>query len=631
MFLILPEEIWICILHEWIGELRTLSAFDIALCNRSLRPQYLSWLIVLKRLLNIHFDILHNCGKCEKLLKCCFYWCTKRAICPISMSYFFVPMTKSNDLLKMEQDMMKRLEYFEASFGYANTVNDTVFDILNNCLFLKHLKLTNANETYSQISIVFNYGHGPYLLRALEVKEVKFLLSNGSFQEFVRQCPLLEEVKVIQSEGMSSSHILFLLKHGKCLKSLYVDFIYQLFDWSINAGEIQEVLLPQELESNEANLVMRSLTLINVSFGERKLLVILKQCPRLQTLSIDVVDEDDDFVINDQQNITDSTAEWCEVIATCWKSLQSLIWKAPSSLSTLLRQSTIQKAIAKCCGAHLKTLHVQSRITLDLLVWICDYFIALEDLSFLSLEDGINFERLKFENVMSLFQQAKWRETLHSIEWKEINMTFEGSFFHSVISCFPALKYICFHDVSYNLMKYPLSFEGRGYMLSHLQEITLKDYEVINCAYSFLPLEVEVLQTMVNIKRLTFVNYDLTIEMLQTIVTLPNLQYFTFERKDYYDNAIVKDPSKLVFHPDNFSFQSTVFLCPLKEFKCTAGGKFSFTFDMIRAFIQKFTTLTLFLGSCTEDVDEIELGLLNREFRHRTTVSAVPHCYNRIR
>ena len=57
---VLPDELWISILHEWIDKPILLCAFDLALCNRLLREQYLLWLRergTFNIFSHIHFEI----------------------------------------------------------------------------------------------------------------------------------------------------------------------------------------------------------------------------------------------------------------------------------------------------------------------------------------------------------------------------------------------------------------------------------------------------------------------------------------------------------------------------------------------------------------------------------------------
>ena len=101
---VLPDELWISILHEWIDKPVLLCAFDMALCNRSLREQYLIWLHVATRgtfhiFSHIHFETTLEHGKHgmshQGVPDTFFDWCKKRQINPKSLSYCFEPTNES--------------------------------------------------------------------------------------------------------------------------------------------------------------------------------------------------------------------------------------------------------------------------------------------------------------------------------------------------------------------------------------------------------------------------------------------------------------------------------------------------------------------------------------------------------
>jgi len=59
LLFLLPDELWISILDEWIGKPITLCAFDISFCNRLLRQRYFSsWLraVTFGIFSQIHFE-----------------------------------------------------------------------------------------------------------------------------------------------------------------------------------------------------------------------------------------------------------------------------------------------------------------------------------------------------------------------------------------------------------------------------------------------------------------------------------------------------------------------------------------------------------------------------------------------
>ena len=89
--LLLPDEIWITILDEWIGNehILTFCSLDIALCNQLLRERYLHLLQNYSSFLfnKMHFQKIQsdtNSHLCVS--KLFFEWCWKRKIFPTSLA-----------------------------------------------------------------------------------------------------------------------------------------------------------------------------------------------------------------------------------------------------------------------------------------------------------------------------------------------------------------------------------------------------------------------------------------------------------------------------------------------------------------------------------------------------------------
>ena len=151
---VLPDELWISILHEWISKPITLCAFDVALCNRLLRERYLIWLYEKTRgtfnvFSHIHFETTLEHSKHGMLHQdvpdSFFDWCKRRQINPKSLSYYFEQTNEQGKwewkISKEAFKVMKQVEqlnvYYRLDCDMTNT--DFLSNILNDCPQLKKL------------------------------------------------------------------------------------------------------------------------------------------------------------------------------------------------------------------------------------------------------------------------------------------------------------------------------------------------------------------------------------------------------------------------------------------------------------------------------------------------------------
>ena len=142
--LLLPDEIWITILYEWMDKTTTLCAFDMALCNQVLRERYLRWFQpapAVAQLSNIPFEIVQSKrNMSQNTLELFFTWCKKRKIYQKSLllGLFSVKNQEKKKGKKRQQNQQQSPEL--------------LFDWKNKLGTLQHLETLGVFDSHNVVS-----------------------------------------------------------------------------------------------------------------------------------------------------------------------------------------------------------------------------------------------------------------------------------------------------------------------------------------------------------------------------------------------------------------------------------------------------------------------------------------------
>jgi len=365
---VLPDELWISILHEWIDKPIILCAFDIAFCNRLLRERYLMWLHVETRgtfnvFSHIHFKttLEHEThGMSHQGVPDTFFdWCVRKQINPKSLSYYFVEHSNESDkkweckVSKEACKVMKQVEqlnaYYRIDDGMANA--DLVSNILDDCPKLRKLVVDLHSSKYHHSSNILTLSckRGPYLLINVNFVRVKFPLSTDSFHKFVDACPNLEMVKFDMCKGINLYHILYLLNHANVLESIYVFFLYYtrklVGDAQMNQIE-EEAMINKRVNTTMKSLILENLFQFEVSNATYYLLSIFKKCPMLEKVVVD-------FWLLEEAMLP--IIGWHKIIANNWQHMQSLTLQYAA---WMISNELNMNALESCCGKGLKLLSI---------------------------------------------------------------------------------------------------------------------------------------------------------------------------------------------------------------------------------------------------------------------------------
>jgi len=441
----LPDELWICVLHEWIGQSFTLCAFDVASCNHSLRQRYLAnWLCggggaPVKMFPNLHFAGASSYGIGRYLGVEDLVWFEKRKIHPTSLSYLYADERKL--MTNRELEVVKDVEELRTTCAMHCTVffGNIYPRILNDFPKLKSLTMTIV---YDFTLLGFHYTNAPYPLVALTLFWTNFPTSNESLAALMTACPLLKMVDFKNRQAMSLNLIQNLLKLGKHLKSVNVDC-------NLLSSPMRAIVSYEEGDNiaGYISLSLRSLTLQNRSTANnavmRNVLQILKMCPMIKELSLKYFELQSIHVDAILQE------HWCDMIATCWKQLTSLELR---ECNYLTNNPTIMQTVGSWCGGNLRVLKLccDEVCPMELIEIICRSFTHLEILHFTDQKRG----GMCYRTMVEHFQQAQFRETLNRIESNGWNVSFPSPIdnepslwdYSELLNCFPALKSVslCF-------------------------------------------------------------------------------------------------------------------------------------------------------------------------------------------
>lgn len=601
----LPDSLWLSILLEWIGKSTTLCVFEAALCNQLLRQRYLNWLHEFGDVIanNIHFESFYkDANRDRSVPDIAFDWLEKRGIYPKSISIFFEPNHWTSNLewnKKTSKQLSMARKNVELLTIYSNprSIISISSDLLNNYPKLKHLNVATQYLDLTVPSVLdFNYEHGPYSLISLELKYVGFPFSNKKFEQFVEQCPLLQKVKFERCGGLNLSHIQYIIHHSKHMTSIYAAF-YSSYDLKVLPGITNKA----EEESQSLNISMRSLTLLDADkhlerdIALAKICTLCQVCPKIEEININL--KDDEFIPPSLIH------NWCNMIATSWQHLQSLTLNA-----SYLQQSNslVMDTIGKCCGNTLKKLNVKNgELSETFLANICCTFNSLEELKLDSIQT------IAFSSFVNHFRDTLLLLHLFFLPPRRALSEPEAavSDFAEILDCFSALKGVnlCLTNNS--------TFQTPGFVVNQLEEAV---FDYISLTTKVLCTTPSFLQMFVKLKKLTLESFPMTQEMINSILTLPCLQVLTLVdiRKEVIDN----DELFSLFYPENYpSLNDKCTLSPLKEFYCKSYIGIYFNEMMIRAFLERFPSLTFFQVNKIF-VENTKFRQLQMEYCYRTMI-----------
>jgi len=599
----LPDDLWISVLYEWIGQPISICALDIAFCNYLLRLQYLAWLCqsyyTFGMFSSVDFKTFHEHSR-KSIADGFFDWCEKRNIYPASLTYshrisYAEEARWAGKLSKKALTTMKHVERFYYYFKFNINPVSPSLNVLNECSQLKHL-VVNMDTCYTSGFIAFHCEKGPFPLLSLELHTIRLYLSNENFRNLIRACPLLEMVRLKNCLGIHLNHVTYLLNHAKRIKSIHIEFSI-----SFREFQMKEDLMTEEMLDNVS---LKSMSLLNLmktvvsregvllSCQMKKLLSILRRCQLQEGLVLD---------FHDTVTMNAVMAEWSEVVATCSQHLQSFSLHN----SNRVMRYDIMNPIYRYCGNQLKRLTLYD-VNLNAITVICNTFTALESLE-LHRPDSLSFQ---YHAILQLFQEARFRDTLRvfKLNSRVVSNSVSVNDCSRFFDCFPALKVIDMmlsRDISIltpfasiHLIE-ELNLTGRGFYVSNLPS--------------------SIMNRFVKLRKLTLQYVPLTAEVLCSVLTLPNLRYLTLK------NLLGFIGINVWFHPANYPADTKV-LSPLKEFTWESKYmSYSIREEVIRTFLQRFPSLELYAVEHLA-MDAEEFKRLQREYRYRTIITKFVNC-----
>jgi len=260
LFHSLPDALWIFILSEWIDTPRVLCALDMAMCNRSLRVEYLQLLQRAVPLSKYHF---HGFNK-KRLSKIFYDWSNERNAFPRSLSMRLDVTSEKNDWKSMKK-ILQCVETLSASTSIF-----PVLDVLTGLPKLKSLDLYGAIvsmdhnagdsiEPFQQEKLPLAFEHSVYHLKCLTLEYVMFPARKLAFETLIRVCPLLEVVELSTCGNICLQHVDYLISHTRNLRKLSYKGYY------VFHKEIFEV--PEVNEEQQSSAAATTLTSLSLALG----------------------------------------------------------------------------------------------------------------------------------------------------------------------------------------------------------------------------------------------------------------------------------------------------------------------------------------------------------------------------
>jgi len=627
LFILLPDELWISIIDEWISTPITVGALDIAFCNELFRKRYLTWLqrfppSILLSSQKIYFKVVNNDPK--QLISIIFLdWFRKRNIYPTSLVYTTMSMNKISVngecyCTELANDILKNIQTFEV-YHFDNNVNAIILNVLNDAPNFKSLKVNGIEASYSKAGLFLACEHAaPYHLLQLDLQHINFsLLSYESWQAFVRSCPMLKDVNLSSCKGIALQHINVLIDHAKHMETISL------------RNPLDLAVVPYLIDnSNEthhlsSSLSMRSLTMLDyaLSDGDEMLEIysqfkrrLLSKCPLLEILVLG-----GGVGSHHHQNNALSMqmqSDWCEVIEKSCRHLQSLtVYCRETWLLSV--PIGIQQAMGNTCGNTLKHLILFEEIPHELILTICTSLLVLETLQFKASSSLM-------PAMLPYFQQAPFRHTLRRLKFHNGNGIYVPIDYAELLACFPVLQ-----SISVDLVSRMAGICSSFPTISQIQEL---NQICRDCSHPrSASISCGVLKLFVNLRKLYLANCILTKEMIHTILTLPHLRslqlcHIVKPNNNPTNNNNCRSVAAKVgdlFLPQNYPAYG---LSPLQEFVCFGSvydkrfPRIVFNENMIRIFLKRFPMLETLNLCMIAPMTRERLKALQREYRYRTTI-----------
>jgi len=574
---ILPDEILLSILHEWMGPRSIIiSSFDVAFCNRYLRRRYLTcWLRSVapsKMFSNIHFeDIGKNQEQSNDTFILFSIWCKSRNIYPAFLS---LSITQTDTLATKSEtkqlDLMKHVEQIRVICSDISTVFSNT---LNDCRKLKKLTIITRHSTHR---IIFRCNNGPYPLVTLELRTCT--LGNMDFRLFVQECSTLEVFRIIDCKA-NVDNVQYLINHAKHLNTIDISLIgCDALDLLGTMEEVERKEISRNTSMKTLNCFQVYDRFLNDVSKTTKILSIFKACPMLEMLYLAC-----DKIIAPLQS------EWQTVIVNCWQHLQSVsLYVEPYSFSPDVGTWMLRE-IRNVCGGRLKRLRLFYDGIEDEMHFISNHFPLLEELEL----QFYTMSMMKNQVILECLQHAAFRNNLQMlglITWNDSHH--EPVDFAPVLACFPVLK--GFHFVS--------NGTSRNSTLTAFPSMNRLE-ELIGI--EFLPDSVATMACFVNLVKLHLQYGIISKEMLWRLLTLPKLQYLALEQL-FCNNAMT------LFLPEDYPAHSHL-LCPLQELELSG----IYLGDVIPLITEELLSVLVFRFSSTLKVLRVAKGTIGQAWRKK--------------
>ncbi len=310
----LVDEIWMSILHDWMGNSqRTLVALDMAVLNHVTRTKYLSWFHKSKCVLaNIEFRLWLN----DKWMD----WCKTRNIYPTKIFSAYEHLLKTPNMSNVKMaTLITDVSYVE------------IFDRLATFPAVKEMKIVHVNEKNPQRGL--EKYHKAVNLTKLQLSNVRFSGSIEEFEMLEINCPMLESISFFRCPGVNLIHIVYLMNRLEKLTSLEYSRVQN--HSSDTDNDLVEITRNTRLTTLDLSYPFHLDSCVSY-------MKILSHCPLVQTLTISPLR------LSEPELNT-----FLDIISTCWTHLEELLL-----LCCQLYNEEILATIGRYCAHTLKKLHI---------------------------------------------------------------------------------------------------------------------------------------------------------------------------------------------------------------------------------------------------------------------------------
>jgi hypothetical protein len=275
---LLLDEIWISILSEWIGNQEILLALDNSLVNRVIRERYSScWLKNLKTVsLNISFNVSKH--RCSKFVT----WCERRKIFPRDICFVICMCSDTTELTALTVPKGKELVkdvHIEFSPSKYSISLESLLVAFPACETMS-LCESSLGLSFTQ----FPEKHRVSMLKEIQFSHIFLPLDLSKWKAFAKYCPSINELYFAHCHNFESNMLMVLMNHLPYLKT--VCCILSNFTYSSPSSEemtTYDCITTLYFEFQESSYDIDD----DTDAGEgQMILTILRNCPRLQALSL---------------------------------------------------------------------------------------------------------------------------------------------------------------------------------------------------------------------------------------------------------------------------------------------------------------------------------------------------------